>query len=104
MAQTRSSSHTSSVVRYECSTVVVEFGILAKPLQRQRVSSSTWIDVESLRAAKLYLHEDEEGYSATVKASHQKRIKLLYRVVMRFQIAERFSGGRPVENSSRTKH
>jgi hypothetical protein len=66
--------------------VVVESDILGKPLQRQRVSSSTWIDVESLRAEKLYLYEDEEGYSVAMKASHQKGIKLLYRVVMRFKL------------------
>jgi hypothetical protein len=65
---------------------VVESGILGKPLQRQRVSSSSWIDVESLRAANLYLYEDEDGYSAAVRASHQKGIKLLYRVVMRFKL------------------
>jgi hypothetical protein len=65
---------------------MVESGILGKPLQRQRVSSSSWIDVEPLRAAKLYLYEDEDGYSAAVRASHQKGIKLLYRVVMRFKM------------------
>jgi hypothetical protein len=65
---------------------MVESGILAKPLQRQRVSSSSWIDVEPLSAANLYLHEDEGGYSAAVKASHQKGIKLLYRVVIRFKL------------------
>jgi len=59
---------------------------LGKPLQRQRVSSSTWIDVESLRAAKLYLYETEDGYSAAVRASHQKGTKLLYRVVVRFKL------------------
>jgi hypothetical protein len=65
---------------------MVESGILAKPLQRQRVSSSSWIDVEPLSAANLYLHEDEGGYSAAVRASHQKGIQLLYRVVMRFKL------------------
>lgn len=65
---------------------MVEFDILAKPLQRRRVSSNTWIDVESLRAAKLYLHEDEDGYATALKASHQEGIKLLYRVVIRFKL------------------
>jgi hypothetical protein len=66
--------------------VVLEFGILGKPLHRARVSSNTWIDVEALRAEKLYLYEDEDGYSSAVKASHQKGIKLLSRVVMRFKL------------------
>jgi hypothetical protein len=69
--------------------VVVEFGILGKPLHRARASANTWIDVESLSAAKLYLYADEEGYSAAVRASHQKGIKLLYRVVMRFKLRSR---------------
>jgi hypothetical protein len=66
--------------------MVVEFGIAAKLLQRRRVSSNTWVDVESLSAAKLYLYEDEVGYSAALNAAQKKGIKILYRVVVRFKL------------------
>jgi hypothetical protein len=66
---------------------VVESGILGKPLQRQRVSSSTWTDVEPLRVANLYLYEDSDGYSAAVNASKRKGARL-YRVVARLAVGK----------------
>jgi hypothetical protein len=59
---------------------------MPRQIHHEAVSGSLWIDVEPLPAAKLYLYEDSDGYAAAVKASHQKGIKLLYRVVMRFKL------------------
>jgi hypothetical protein len=55
---------------------------MAKRAHRERVSGRLWVDVEPLKAADLYLHEDSDGYSAALKTVQRKGARL-YRVVAR---------------------
>jgi hypothetical protein len=56
---------------------------MAKPIRHEEISDKLWIDVEPLRIADLYLHEDSDNYEAAVKESLGKGFKL-FRVITRF--------------------
>ena len=58
---------------------------MAKPIRHEKISDKLWIDVEPLRIADLYLHEDSDNYEAAVKQSLRKGFKL-FRVVTRFAL------------------
>jgi hypothetical protein len=56
---------------------------MAKPIRQEKISDKLWVDVDALRIADLYLHEDSDNYEAAVKQSLKKGFKL-FRVVTRF--------------------
>ena len=58
---------------------------MAKPIRHEKISDKLWIDVEPLRIADLYLHEDSDNYEAAVKQSLKNDFKL-FRVVSRFAL------------------
>jgi hypothetical protein len=58
---------------------------MAKPIRHEKISDKLWIDVEPLRIADLYLHEDSDNYEAAVKRSRKMGLKL-FRVVTRFPL------------------
>lgn len=58
---------------------------MAKPIRHEKISDKLWIDVEPLRIADLYLHEDSDNYEAAVKQSLKKGFQL-FRVVSRFAL------------------
>jgi hypothetical protein len=58
---------------------------MAKPIRQDQISHKLWIDVEPLRIADLYLHEDSDNYEAAVKQSLTKDFKL-FRVITRFAL------------------
>jgi hypothetical protein len=58
---------------------------MAKPIRQEKISDKLWIDVEPLRIADLYLHEDSDNYEAAVKQSLKKGFKL-FRVITRLAL------------------